>query len=75
MLERESRAEAKINELTRQLSAERQSLEQQLAETASLRSKLLGVETELSGNVQSDSHLCCVRRPIYLTHAWQGFEN
>ena len=67
MLERESRAQEKIEELTRQLSTERQLREEQVAETAALRSKLLVAEAQLAEHVQSEGQLRCVRWQLHLT--------
>jgi hypothetical protein len=52
--ERESLAQQKIDELSQQLSAAKQSSEVQLADAASLRTKLLSAEAQLAEHAQSE---------------------
>ena len=55
MLENESKARTRSEELSRRLAAETQSSEQKIAETAALQSKLLLAESQLTENAQSES--------------------
>jgi hypothetical protein len=57
--ERESKAQTKIDELSRDLCVERQSSEKHLTEAQALRSKLLTVETELEEQIRSEHGSCC----------------
>ncbi len=54
MLENESKARTRFEELSRRLAAETQSSEQKIAETAALQSKLLLAESQLTENAQSE---------------------
>ena len=57
IVEKESRAHAQIDELSRRLAEETVTSEQKTADIAALQSKLLIVESQLTEHVQSQSRI------------------